>query len=308
MRISVLMVCLAGVLFTAVACAQTPPAPPAPPEPPEAPVAPEPPLAPASVGAPGERNLQDKVAEVQRKMADEQKRMADAQRRMADDQRKMAVDMARGTLKLNFSGPAAERPVLIGTEPMTPEIETEWREDLRVMDKLLSDQLSSAAISSYPQAMGIKLWSLGQSEPMYIEGLGCVFTCRAGIPLAEGKSGATTKGTLQVQPSAWDRARREISGQGRLEYAELKLKQPQLNFDHAALDRLIESILKTLPEATNMRHLAAEQYVIVTVVGADEDGTPMRLTMKAQKNDIDGAAKGTLTADDFAKRVLHRIH
>lgn len=306
MRISTMTICLMFAVFAGAACAQNPPTPPPPPEPPRAP---EPPRPPDSAGAPRERALQEKATEMQQKMAEEQNRMADAQRRMADSQRKLAVDAARGTLNLTFRGPGGQQPDLIGTEPMSSEVEAQWREDLRVMDKLLNDQLASAAISTYPWAMGIKLSSLGQSEPMYIEGLGCVFTCRSGVPLAEGSGGATTKGTLQVQPSAWDRAKRELSGQGKTEYGDLllKVKQPRMEFDQAALDRLIESILKTLPEATNIRHLAPEQFVIVTVMGTNDDGTPMRLTMKAQKSHIDAAAKGELSQQAFADRVARRI-
>ena len=315
MRISVLMACIVSLVLTATACAQTPPAPPTPPEPPLAPQPPEPPQPPVSVSAPSEQELQNKVAEVHERMKDEQKRMVDAQRRMlesqgrmAESQQRMAVDAARGTLALNIRGPATPQPVLIGTEPMSSQIEAEWREDLRVMDKLLSDQLSSAAISTFPQAMGIKLWSLGQSEPMYIEGLGCVFTCRSGVPLAEGNNSATTKRAPQQQPSAWDKAKREITGQGTVEYTEFfKGKEPRTEFDQAALDRLVGSILKTLPEATNIRHLAPAQFVIVTVVGTDEDGTPMRLTMKAKKGDIDGMAKSAFSPAAFADRVTRRI-
>lgn len=306
MRTSTLMFCLVMmVVWPAAACAQAqPPLPPAQPAPP-----PRPPRPPQP-----ELQHERSADEAQREAQAAQRGAAAAQLEAAAAQRAAAADARAdvdGALKLKFQwrGAAVERPALVVTEPVSPDVEAQWKEDLRVMDKLLDDQLSPARLTLYPQAMGIKLMSLGQSEPTYIEGLGCLFTCRVGFPLAEGSGGGTTQPAPAAQPSAWDRAKRELSGHARGEHPDLLLqsKAPRMSFDQAALDRLIEGIIKVLPEATNIRHLPPEQFVVVTVLGTDDGGAPMRLTMKAKKSDIDQAAKGTISPEDFARRVARRV-
>ena len=79
------------------------------------------------------------------------------------------------------------------------------------MDKLLADQISRVNVDAYPQAMGIKIMSLAQTEPMYIEGFGVIFTYRIGIPLARGSGAGTSQPTTAAQSSAWERARRDLA-------------------------------------------------------------------------------------------------
>ena len=220
----------------------------------------------------------------------------------------MPTEVRGFTLALRPS--ATERPALIVTQPMSAEVEAQWKEDLRVMDKLLTDQISPVSTSAYPQAMGIRLTTLGQAEPTYIEDLGTLFTYRVSLPLAQADGQSATRRAAGAQPSsAWDRAKRElndprISGYGA--FAGPK-EQSRAAFEQRDLDRLIVSILKILPEAANIRHLPPEQFVVVSIVGTDDAGAPMRLTLKALKKDINDASKGSITADEFARRVARRV-
>ena len=236
------------------------------------------------------------------------------QKQVAERARAAAVDAADAALTLRGimlpgAGGAAERPALVVTQPMTAEVEAEWKEDLIVMDKLLNDQTSRASAVFVPQAMGIKLMSIGQSDPMYIEGLGTLFTYRVNVPLAKGNKGDASPDKPAPQPSAWERAKRDLANRGKPDHMfnarTVNVSRPP--FDQAELDKLIAAVVKTLPEATNMRHLPGEQFVVVTIVGSDDAGEPMRLTLKASKNDIDQAAKGAITPEEFAQRVARHV-
>ena len=78
-------------------------------------------------------------------------------------------------------------------------------------------------------------------------------------------------------------------------------------FSQALVDELIDSALSVLPEAKNVRHLGTDEAVFVTIAGVDAAGEPARLTLKAKKADIDKAASGELTPEQFKERVAKRI-
>ena len=212
--------------------------------------------------------------------------------------------------KLKGGWDQTERPVVITTEPITEEIESEVKEDLTVMDKLLSDEATRAGGGGIaPHAMGIKLSQWAITEPTYIEGLGAMFSYRVGVPLA---GGATTNQTSKPAgpPSKWESARRELNARRTPGASPLKLMEVRTElplFDPDKVEELTKAIIKTLPEAKNMRHLKDGDVVIVTISGVDDAGQPVRMTLKANKSDIDQAASGAITPEAFRERVARRI-
>jgi hypothetical protein len=78
-------------------------------------------------------------------------------------------------------------------------------------------------------------------------------------------------------------------------------------FKRAVVEELVDAALKVLPEASNLRHLSSGEVVFVTIAGVDEAGTPVRLTLKAKKTDIDQVASGELSPKEFKERVARRI-
>ena len=195
---------------------------------------------------------------------------------------------------------------------MDAAVESDWREDLNVMDKLLRDETSRVSGDALPQAMGIRLRTIGQTEPMYLEGFGALFSYRVNIPLAGGKGGAGGGTRPAAPPTAWDRARDELSGRrpdGEVpgQWTLRVPGPPPTPFDQAKLDELVNAIVRILPEARNFRHLADDEYVVVTIAGASDAAAPMRMTFKARKSDIDQAAAGKITPAQFNERVSRRI-
>lgn len=209
---------------------------------------------------------------------------------------------------------AAERPIILVTQPMSTQLRSEWKEDLEVMDKLLSDSIGRVSGES-STAMGIRVVKSDNIQPMYLEGSGMLLSYGVNLPLAAAAPAAS--GTPQPrpsEPSAWERAKRELSGdtpsEGGTSFntaASGRVMSPTIKFDPSKLDELIAAVLKTLPEAKNVRHLKADEFAVITISGFDDGGAPLRLTLRAKKIDIDESAAGRLSPEEFKKRVAWHV-
>jgi hypothetical protein len=209
---------------------------------------------------------------------------------------------------------ASDGPVLLLTQQLATNAEAELTEDLQIMDRLLRNAVARADTSAGdgPTVMGIRLTAINRGLPLYIEGAGAVFSATVNWPLAP-RDGAAPAGRRdgnekpKTSDSAWERAKRELHGAHMVgAYGKGAAQEPPA-FDQAKVDQLIDSIVKTLPEATNVRHVDADEHLFMTVVGLGEGGAAVRLTLKARKSDIDATAKGSMSPAEFRKRVGTRI-
>jgi hypothetical protein len=290
---------------------------------PALPAPPAPPAAPAEAAAPTTRSKEDRArANELRQRAEEVRARTEQARELQQNIAKMQSDLGRsyadvgkreGALKFAWAGgrvPSPDSPVIISTQPIDSTAATEWKEDLQVMDKVIREEVARGGADD-PQAMGIKLTMLGRSGPMYVEGAGAIFSASVNFPLAP--IGATT-GKKDEKPrdpaSKWEKAKRELSGYPmparRVDGGEVE-EGPALVFDQAKVDQLKSAMAKALVEASNIRHLAGNESVFVTIVGIDEGAMPVRWTLKAAKADIDAAAAGKLSPEEFAKRIAQRV-
>jgi hypothetical protein len=232
--------------------------------------------------------------------------------------RSVAVSSAMGEFQKNYAKGQAMRgammfrsgssdtPVVLVTQPTEPAIQSEWDEDLKVMDKLLRDAIDG---NGDPSAMGIPLVMLGRAAPMYVEGCGVIFRTGVSWSLAAAdKDAGKQDGKQRDRTSAWERAKRQVSGEvpgNAPEFLDMPMYPP---FQQEKLDALIAGMIRVLPEASNMRHLKPEEFVFISVSGTDDNGAPTRLTLKARKSDIDAAAAGKLaTPEEFKAKVSLRI-
>lgn len=218
----------------------------------------------------------------------------------------------RGSFSFSSQFAAYDRPAIVVTQPMSVQTQTEWKEDLTVMDKLLGDEIIRVSGETAPQAMGIRLTMFGHAAPMYLEGCGAVFSSTVNLPLAAADKGTAKPNERPAgSASAWDRAKSAIAASSRnadgSQVVSGRAMFPPIKFDQGKVDELVSAILKVLPEAKNIRHLKDDEFVMVTIAGFDEAGVPVRLTLKVKKSDIDGAASGKLAPPDFKARVALRI-
>ena len=281
-----------------IAASAPPTAPPAP-----APV-PPPPLAGGGGGFGGRvattQELERRVAEAAARAQAASVRAAEAASRQ-EFQFKTGEFLDANGGRLLF-GSQRQTPALVSTREMNSVEKSEWGEDLIVMDKLLRDQMKSLADDDEVLAMGIRVTvPFLAAPPMYVEGAGALFTLSTSIPLAASDK-ASTAPTTREALSAWDRAKRELVGKK----FDAKPAQPP-QFSQSAVDALVSSMSRTLREAANMRHLAPEESVIITITGADDAGVPRRLNIKARKSDIDDAVKGDQSPETFRKLIASNI-
>jgi hypothetical protein len=251
---------------------------------------------------------------------------AQAQQKALDRLREvMKKQGANAGVKHSFSGgmgfPSAvtggqNLPAIIVTRPMPATTRAEWEEDLRVMDKLLRDQVNGIEGDVARTAMGIQVWLARQTPPpFYVEGHGAIFSLEVGFPLATAAQPARAEEDKPTG-SAWERARSEIKrsvttnehGWTRTySYGHTSSSQRLVvEFDSAKVDALVDGLLSILAEARNIRHLTPDESVTVTVTGRDDTGSPVRLTLKVSRADIDKLAEGKLKPEEFrAKAVRH---
>jgi hypothetical protein len=78
-------------------------------------------------------------------------------------------------------------------------------------------------------------------------------------------------------------------------------------FDASRLEELVDEVIRDLGEAKNIRHLPKGECITVTISGTDDAGAPIRLTLKAKKEDIDDLASGKLDQEAFKKKVLRTV-
>lgn len=226
----------------------------------------------------------------------------------------------RGMVGGMFGGTApVVEPALIATSPLESARRGEWQEDLKVMDKLLRDELARVEGDAPRQALGIRLFLSDQAshEPIYLEGYGALFRYQVSLPLAS--SGKKAEGKTEVKPnSAWETARRELhtstADSNQTVQVLIHTIQSGLSpapapkqFDAAKLDELVNALIGILGEAKNIRHLGAAESVTVTLKGTDDADAPVRLTFKVTKGDLDKLSQGKIKLEEFKQKVARSV-
>jgi len=212
-------------------------------------------------------------------------------------------------------------------------------EDVKVMSRILDRALVENLGSDYTTRHLSLFWDLAQGPPapeaMYLQEYGAVFVVRVKFPLLASVTGEKSE-TAGSADSVWERTKREIHGlPGSAGPAGQK---PQ--YDAAKMETLQMTVLRTLKHATNIRHLAPDESVVVAVVGGESPGSTGRthavptpagelptggrgypgsflarpaillhpspatvLTIHVRKSDIDAFARDEITFDKFCRQA-----
>jgi hypothetical protein len=210
---------------------------------------------------------------------------------------------------------------------MNAKDEANLAEDLAVMERILEKALDDlpGAQAHARSAMGIDVFAAPNSSSMrslYLEGYGALFLLNVGFPVLAPASAAQDE--KPSGDSAWEEARQELYGQP----AESQsLTVPGEEFNEEKVNRLKETLLRVLKNATNIRGLDGDITVCVQgganlvpsstriwrLEGANNGaaaevltGEPVHgtvLTIKVTKVDIDAFAKGELKFAEFQERA-----
>lgn len=195
----------------------------------------------------------------------------------------------------------------------------------RAVDKDLGN--SDEEINTY---RNIPVVLTSDSRAMYLDDYGVMFSMRTSQTLF-GQANQEQKPVNQPTPrgTQWERARQELFGGERGNDGQRDFRPSMIQYDAAKVAALKESMLGLLRDATNLRHLKADQTVAIVLAGSpsfnarpnlqsgeegNRDGSPLErfrsqmnrstfLVMRAKKSDIDSFAKGAMTAEQFKGKV-----
>jgi hypothetical protein len=248
------------------------------------------------------RDVQAQAREAAAKAKEANARIMDQTRKLQSDLQARQGGLTTRTMSLYGTlGSAREKPALVLTQPLDAKTRGEWEEDLEVMGKLVRDAVGKAG--GAPEAMGIPLTTArGQMSAMYLQGSGVLVMTSVNWPLAGGQKPAAAE-VVEQPLSPWEQAKGELAGKpvnkGVAPGLVLTGMEP---FNGEKVAALQKQIVEVLVQGKHFRHLAADEWVTVTVVGPSEAGGQVRLTVKAQKSDMD-AADDKAGTEAFARKV-----
>lgn len=243
-----------------------------------------------------------------------------------------------------------ERALVIRSSKTDAKTLAAMQEDLRVMSRILHKALHQSGDDGQQHAMGISMVSAtdgSRARNIQIEGFGAIFLLHVNFPLAGPETKSEDAGTKEPTNTAWDQARREIYGRNEDPFtaATISAYGARQKYDAKRVERLKDSLLEALKNASNIRYLGADECVTIVVSNGDggwedalgsfqvweklynpndeSDATvvtpPTRewkseaseqatMTIRAKKSDIDGFAKGKINLDEFRKKASILIY
>jgi hypothetical protein len=211
-----------------------------------------------------------------------------------------------------------ESPVVVAAKLDAGEI-AQSQEDLSIMHRILLKAAGSQGDRD-PQefASGIVLSTfpgLKQPRSFQFEGYGAVFLLRVKYPLVAAPASKEESKPEKQQNQTWEETKREIyggqDGASRVFMNKtIRKESPPARFDSEQVGRLQRAVSLSLKNASNLRHLQADDRVLVVITGP-KAGSPKgesTLTLQARRSDIDSFVKGNLKDDEFLKKVAARAY
>jgi len=221
------------------------------------------------------------------------------------------------------------RSLVIRSSELDPKEQANLEEDLVVMSHLLEKTIGNA-LGTQPQAspvLGVDLVfapGANAARGIYLEGYGALFTLSVGFPLLPSPKDEGEKESPTTD-STWNEARQEVFSQ----HVEGKTVYPRgEEYDERRVNKLKDTVLEALKNATHIRGMKGEDSITVCVFGAgatlpfkirpgaNKPGAPVPgdvyvaggsrttiLTIRVKKSDVDLFAKDKLNLDDFRKRA-----
>lgn len=247
---------------------------------------------------------------------------------------------------------------IVPDRQMTVEDLTAISEDITVMRRIFENRLKQAKLLSDPGPAellyrGFRGGDGNSLRSMYLQGYGVLFMVNVALPLEPGPD-AETEELVQPQEGedpVWVRTREEIyqpqkssrrGVMGRSGPSRGAMGESRPKYSAEQVETLKRTIIDALVHAANIRHLATDEAIVVTLTGTstlpgelaarrtlvvpqshqDEwlsllqgDGVSDTtahsrtvLTIRAKRSDIAALAEGDLTDEQFRQRVQVLSH
>ena len=215
-------------------------------------------------------------------------------------------------------------------------------EDMSVMARIFDKKLGKARMLTGGRFRGIIPTTVffGDSgnvtEGIYLDGYGALFLMKVNFPLSPPPKVEKKEKIEEPADPIWEETKREIYAP---EDVGWRRRAPAAKYDVEKVEDLKRKLIKALKHGANIRNLKPSESIIITVTGEgdqvsrtirllikqspldadDEDeefriyeapssdeigfSSPMVLTIRVKKSDVDAFAKGELDFDEFRKRV-----
>jgi hypothetical protein len=223
-------------------------------------------------------------------------------------------------------------------------------EDMTVMAQIFQNALRQANLALGGHSVGVILPMLGQrltsAESIYLQGYGALFTINVSFPLAPGPKAEETpeqQPETDVDP-VWDATRRNLfePPQAGHKHGSDEEREP---YSAEKVDNLKTTLITALKHAANIRGLAPDEAVVITITGqavsdkitkiksprgtkgvvvVEKSGAsqvfeggvpeevvraaPTMLMIRARASDISAYAKGDRTLEQFRQNVQVRAY
>ena len=277
------------------------------------------------------------------KQAQAVQQQANATAQLGDVLVKLGSSSTRG-----LSRNGGDRILVIPADQMKPEDLITIMEDMSIMSRIFDKKLSQVVPPAVPSLGEIpligNLFSRGgrATEGIYLQGFGAMFFMGVNFPLSPPPK-VKEKETEQDVDPVWSQTRREMYTQeqgrriidiGTIHNGEtIFLGGMSIEYDAEKVEEFKRTLTKTLKHTANIRSLKPDEWVTVTVTGANQhvvieqeveqpegSGEDYRsfnitpgvnkthpsstvLTMRAKKSDIDAYSKGEQNFDKFSEQV-----
>jgi hypothetical protein len=238
-----------------------------------------------------------------------------------EEQEAASATPAAGPAEPRVAPPArrgrVRRPsVLVVTDAEGADGQRQIREDLGVMSLILCQAVEGRDVNEAGASTGPEAMARPAVEPvqaLYCQGWGVVFSLqlRPALPI---ESRAVAEGSNGLGPSrdpVWQRARRQVATDPSRQAADANTA-----YSADLEQRFKARLVAALPHASNIRHLAPEQWVVVVLIGGSDplqegeagilpDASPVEhaAVLRVRKQDIDASAAGLLDLALFQSRV-----
>ena len=269
-------------------------------------------------------------------------------------------------------GKSTASPLVIRFGVVDAKSSETLEEDLGVMSLLLekgTERSVGQAGPDYKMGIPILMRSDGQStRALYLDGFGALFFLNVNIPLVAPPPVEEVKEPKPAADSDWESAKRELynqtPGTGAWPGGALVGMDPEMvrryvpgvpgagtagayavnaagvmtqpappEYDAEQVERLKQELLRALKNATNIRGLKADEFVAVTIFGAETvvqrtvypnypkganinavgvlteaTGKGNTMTLRAKKADVDAFAKGAMNFEEFQKHATIHVY
>ncbi|MEW6156101.1 MAG: hypothetical protein AB1813_01640 [Verrucomicrobiota bacterium] len=207
-------------------------------------------------------------------------------------------------------------PLVIGGADQDAETLAAIREDLTVMARILNKAIEQSGGRERSElAMGIALHTLGgapRPQTIYLDGYGALFLLNVRFPLMPP---AVKKEAEDAAPDTdWEKTKRELFGprEATRSWAFSANAGPKVEYKEEKVEQLKEEIIQSLKNASNIRHLAPDDSIVVAVSGssggsAAHAGHAIRLNTVVRKSAGSSArssssASGSASSSDDASK------